>query len=88
VGIDVTKEISSGENAVSCDSFKLIFPKCHSPCDCEKYKLADGKSVDILNDITVSNKFLVGEIPDKVPILLLIEPEAKYIPKLLGVDDE
>jgi hypothetical protein len=31
-------EISSGENAVSSESFKLIFPTCHSPCDCEKYK--------------------------------------------------
>ena len=31
VGIVVTNEISSGENAVSCDNFKLTFPKCQSP---------------------------------------------------------
>jgi len=42
VGIVVINEILSGENAVSCDNFKLIFPKCHSPFDCEKYKDADG----------------------------------------------
>ena len=70
-------EISSGENAVSSDNFKLIFPKCHSPCDCEKYKLADTKSLSILNGITVSNKFLVGVVPFNVAILLLVEPETK-----------
>jgi hypothetical protein len=70
-------EISSGENAVSSDNFKLIFPKCHSPCDCEKYKLADTKSLSILNGIIVSNKFFVGCVPTKVAILLLSEPETK-----------
>ena len=70
-------EISSGENAVSSDNFKLIFPKCHSPCDCEKYKLADTKSLSILNGIIVSNKFLVGAVPFNVAILLLSEPDTK-----------
>jgi hypothetical protein len=41
-----------------------------------------------LNGITVSNKFFVGCVPINVAILLVVEPEIKYIPKLLEVDDE
>ena len=54
-----------------------MFPKCHSPCDWEKYKDAVGKSLSILKGMVVSKKFLVGCVPAKVAILLLVEPDTK-----------
>ena len=82
-------DMASGENAVSSDNFKLIFPKCHSPFDCEKYNDALAKSESNLNGMVVSNKFLVGDIPFNEPTNTSPPSEPlRYIPILLSVEDE